>query len=200
MDAPAERIALSGLWRRIGPSLVISIVAPVLVYELIRSTVDSDAVALAIGAGAPVLWTLGRLAITRVVDVIGVVGCGLYGIGLLVVWLSGGSPLALELRDAVPTGLVGLACLVSVLVRRPLHAVVLRLAGRPNRPTSRFSFVVTTLIGGTLVVHALALIALALSLPTGTYVGLSQPVGLAIIAAGVAVLFWYRHRALPAAS
>lgn len=200
MDAPERRIELSGLWRRIGPSLVISIVVPVVVYQLIRSSVDSDAVALAIGAGVPVLWTLGRLVIARVVDPIGVVGCGLYGVGLVIVRLSGGNPLALELRDAIPTGVIGLACLVSVAVRRPLHLVALRLAGRAQATASRFSTVVTTIIGGTLVVHALALTALALSLSTGTFVSLSQPVGLAIIAAGVAVLFRYRKVARPAVS
>ncbi len=57
-------------------------------------------------------------------------GAVVYGVALLVTWLTGGSALALELRDAVPTGLLGLACLVSVLVGRPLLDVLLRLLGR----------------------------------------------------------------------
>src|ERR1700754_2312113 len=96
------------MWRRLAPRVLVSIVAPVIVFELIRSSVGSDLTALAIGAAVPVAWTLGRLAVTRKVDPVGVVGTAAFGIGLLVVWLSGGNPLALELRDAVPTGLLGL--------------------------------------------------------------------------------------------
>jgi hypothetical protein len=52
---------------------------------------------------------------------------------------------------------------------------------------------VTTLLGTTLVLHALVLLVLALSLPTGAYLAVSRPAGLATIAVGLAVLLWYRR-------
>jgi hypothetical protein len=174
------------------------------------------------------------------------VGVGLVGIGLLIVWLSGGSPLALELRDVVPTGLIGLACLVSVLVRKPLSLVLLRLFQRRNpqpasigpastgpgsidpvpanpapigpapagalttrsapvtpapagpasagRVSIRNAMILTGLLGVTLIVHAAALTALALSVSTTTYVSLSQPVGLPILAVGLLGVLWFRKR------
>lgn len=185
------------MWRRLAPRLLASIVAPVVVYQLIRSSVDSDLVALAISAAVPVVWTLGRLAVTRTIDPVGVLGTVGFGIGITVAWLSGGSPLALELRDAVPTGLLGLVCVVSVLVRRPLYLVVMRLVARRRPtplPTTRTATVVTAVIGATLLTHAAALTVLALNVPVGTYVGLSKVVGWSIIAAGLAGIFWYRRR------
>lgn len=186
-------------WRRFAPRVLVSIVAPVIVFQLIRSSVDSDLIALAISAAVPVVWTLGRLAVTRKVDPVGVVGTAAFGIGLLVAWLSGGSPLALELRDAVPTGLLGLVCLVSVLVNRPLHLVVQRVLAKRKgaelpQAATQTSTVITVVVGATLLVHMVVLVVLALNVPVGTFVGLSQLVGWSIIGAGLAVVLWYRRR------
>jgi hypothetical protein len=54
--------------------------------------------------------------------------------------------------------------------------------------------VVTAVLGSTLVVHALVLLVLALSLPTGEYLAIARPLGLAVVAAGAAVIMWYRRR------
>jgi hypothetical protein len=191
------------LWRRLAPPVLVSIVVPVIVYQSIRSSVDSDLVALAISAGVPVVWTLGRLAVTRKLDPIGVLGTLGFGIGLTVAWLSGGSPLALELRDAVPTGLLGLVCVISVLVRRPLHLVAMRLVAkrRPTPlPSTHTATVITSVIGGTLLVHAAALTVLALNVPVGTYIGLSKVVGWSIIGLGAAGIMWFRHHGKPLTS
>ena len=190
------------------PSIVVSLGAPIAVFTLVRSSVDSDTTAFAIGAAVPLLWTLGRFAVSRKVDPIGVFGVVTYGLALLVTWLTGGSPLALELRDAVPTGLLGLACLVSLLVRRPLVHVLLRFAGRWNpalaeraRRSEGTAGAVTLMVGVLLVVHAGVLCALAFTLPTAAFLGVHQPVGWAILAVGVAGILWYRrrHPALPEA-
>lgn len=190
--------SISALYRRIGPAVLINLVAPIVVFELIRSTVDNDTLSLAIGAAVPLLWTLGRLVVSRAVDPIGVAGVALYGAGLLVVWLTGGSALGLELRDAAPTGLIGLACLGSVLVRRPLVTLVLRLIRRPATLDRRSASVITALFGVTLIIHAAALTVLAMSLSVGTYVAVHQVVGLPIVAVGVAGIWWYRRRISPA--
>lgn len=185
---------ISALYRRIGPAVLINLVAPILVFELIKSTIDNDTLSLAIGAAAPLLWTLGRFVVARVIDPIGVGGIALYGAGLVVVWLTGGSPLGLELRDAGPTGLIGLALLSSAIVGRPLIVPLLRLIGRRVTMDRHSATVVTTLFGATLVTHAAALTVLALSTSVGTYVAVHQVVGLSIVAAGVAGIWWYRKR------
>ncbi|HKN99922.1 MAG TPA: VC0807 family protein [Pseudonocardiaceae bacterium] len=191
---------ISALYRRIGPTVLVNIVAPIVVFELIRSEVDNDTLSLAIGAAVPLLWTLGRLAVARVVDPIGVVGVALYGAGLLVVWLTGGSALGLELRDAAPTGLIGLACLGSALVRRPLIVPLLRLFGRSATMSRHAATVITVLFGVTLITHAATLTALALSLSVNSYVAVHQVVGLAVVAAGVAGIWWYRRRIVPSSA
>ncbi|HEX5405703.1 MAG TPA: VC0807 family protein [Pseudonocardiaceae bacterium] len=186
------------LLRSFGPRLLVTIVAPVLVYQLIQSSVDNDVVALAIGAAVPVVWTLGRLASTRKVDPLGVVSTIGFAVGITIAWLSGGNPLALELRDAVPTGLIGLACVISVLVGRPLYLLMLRFLAK-RRPDAgpvpvRSATVITEVIGITLVVHAVVLVVFALNVSVSTYVGTSQLIGWLIIGAGVAVIAWYRRR------
>lgn len=188
---------VSALYRRTGPGVLINILAPIVVFELIRSEVDNETLSLAIGAAVPLLWTLGRLAVARVVDPVGVVGVALYGAGLLVVWLTGGSALGLELRDAAPTGLIGLACLGSALVRRPLVVPLLRLFRRTATIGRHAATVITALLGVTLLTHAAALTALALSLPVDGYVAVHQVVGLSVVAAGAAGIWWYRRGILP---
>ncbi|HEX5116426.1 MAG TPA: VC0807 family protein [Pseudonocardiaceae bacterium] len=190
--------SISALYRRIGPAVLVNLVAPIVVFELIKSTVDNDTVSLAIGAAVPLLWTLGRLVVSRAVDPIGVAGVALYGAGLLVVWLTGGSPLGLELRDAAPTGLIGLACLASVLVGRPLIVPLLRLTKRTVTLDRRSAAMITVLAGATLVTHAAALTVLAMSLSVGSYVAVHQVVGLSIVAAGAAGIWWYRRRIIAA--
>jgi hypothetical protein len=187
-------------WRRLAPGALVSVVAPVIVFQLIRSSVDSDLIALAISTAVPVLWTLGRLAVTRKVDPVGVLGIAGFGVGIAVAWMSGGSPLALELRDAVPTGLLGLVCLGSLVVHRPLYQVGLRLLAKRQpgttvpEVTTRTSTVITAVVGATLMIHAAVLTVLALDVPVGSYVGLSRLIGWPIIAAGVGLAMWYRRR------
>lgn len=185
---------ISALYRRIGPGVLINLVAPIVVFELIKSTIDNDTLSLAIGAAVPLLWTIGRLVVARTVDPIGVAAIALYGLGLVVVWLTGGSAIGLELRDAAPTGLIGLACLGSALIRRPIIVPLLRLAGREVTMDVRSATMITALFGVTLVTHAAALTALALSLSVSTYVAVHQVVGLSIVAVGVAGIWWFRHR------
>ena len=183
-------------------SLVINFVAPLLAYYLIHSHVRSSAMALALAGAIPVAYTLVMLAVRRRLDPVGVVSVASFGLGVLVSWASGGNALALELQDPALTGLVGLACLVSVAIGRPLHPVILRLLGRGNaryadiasRTQTRTSLVVTAIIGVTLTARAAALTVLALTQPTSTFVAFQHPVGLPFLGLGLAALFFYRSR------
>ncbi|HEX4702578.1 MAG TPA: VC0807 family protein [Pseudonocardiaceae bacterium] len=186
------------------PSVVLSFLLPLLVYEIARSYVDSDAVALAISAVVPVLWTLGRLVIRRRLDRIGVVSVVLFGLTLLVTVLSGGRALDVELLDPVLSGLLGLVCVGSAVVGKPLNLVVLRLAAKRNpkaaqlladRPRQRIMTVTIVAVGAVLTVRAAVLVVLALSLPVSGFVAVSHPVGWAILIVGLAPVWWYRRRA-----
>jgi hypothetical protein len=200
--APSHRPP-AGRLRRLLPSIAVNHAVPLLAYLLLRPHLDSDAAALAIGTAVPVVFTLAMFGLRRRVDPVGAVAVLGYGVALLVLLLSGGNDLALKLHEAVVTGPIGLICLVSVAVGRPLHLLVLRFLAR-NDPRVRValrdparrrtSAVLTLLVGAVMLVHALALLALALAQPTTTYLALSRPVGWSIIAVGAAALLWYRNR------
>jgi hypothetical protein len=183
-------------------SVVINFVAPVLAYYLIRSHVSSSAMALALSGAIPVAYTLVVLAVRRHLDVLGVISVVTFGIGVLVSWASGGNVLALELQEPVLSALVGLACLVSVAIGRPLHRFILRLlsrndpryAGIADRSRRSSSMIITLILGLTFASHAAALIILAVTEPASRFVALQHPVGLPFLGAGIAVLFLYRGR------
>jgi hypothetical protein len=158
---------------------------------------------LLFGALVPLAFTLAKLAWLRRLDPIGVLAvCG-FGIVLAVLLATGGNPLVLKLHEAVVTGPLGVVCLLSAAVGRPLHHVLLRLLARRNPALERMvrapgarrsSTVVTVLLGTAMVVHALVLLALALALPTTTYLAVSRPAGIAVLAVSVGSLYWYRNR------
>lgn len=197
----------AGLWRKIGPSIVISIVisavVPLAVYTALRPHVGNDATALLVAAAVPTVFTLAKLLWFRRFDPIGVVAvCG-FAIAALVLVVTGGNPIALKLHEAMVTGPLGLVLLASAAIGKPLHLVALRLAARRNPTLERMarapgshrsSTVVTVLLGATMTLHALLLLALALYLPTQTYLEVSRPAGLAVLAAGVGSLFWHSNR------
>lgn len=191
--------------RSLLPSVVLNVVVPVVGYELLRTPLHSQVLALAIGAAVPVAWTLGRLTLARRIDPVGLISSAGFGIGLLVAWLSGGNPIMLELRDALPSGLLGVAFLVATAIGRPLTAVLGRLLARrdpraapiaANPGRWRVVTVLNVLIGVLLVVHAAALTVLALNVSLGTYVLVSKPVGWGILLVGVVALLAYRRRTL----
>jgi hypothetical protein len=183
-------------------SLIVNFVAPLAAYYLIRPHTGSSALALAVSGAIPIVWTLALLAVRRRLDPLGVISVVTFGLGVLVSWASGGNALALELQEPVLTGLLGLACLVSVAINRPLHPVILRWLGRNNprytdiarRAEHRNSMVITAILGLTLAAHAAALVILAVTQPASTFVALQHPVGLPILGVGLAAIFLYRSR------
>ena len=197
-QGPSGRAVLTGL-----ASVVVNFVLPLVAYHVIRKHTDSSAVALALVGAIPVVWTLAILAIRRKVSVLGVVGIGLFAIGVLISWASGGSALAEELQDPVVFGLFGIACLVSIAVGHPLHQVILRAMGRSNARyygvadrarASGTSMVSTLIIGLAFLSHAVAVAVLAFTQSTSTFLALQNPVGLPFIGLGLLGLFIYGSR------
>jgi hypothetical protein len=172
------------------------------VYLLLSPRIG-DVPALAVGAAIPVVVTAVGFARRRRVDPIGVVAVVTFAIVLVVLALTGGNPLVLKLHDAVVTGPLGLVCLVSVAIRRPLLMVVNRMMSSRGHHTPstltaaaqrRTQSVLTALIGTILVVHAALILTLALTLPTTTFLAVGRPVGWVVIAVGVLTIMTYRNR------
>jgi hypothetical protein len=195
---PSGRAALVGL-----ASVAINFAAPLLAYHLIRPHTGSSAMALALAGAIPVVWTLAILVVRRRLSALGVASVALFGLGVLISWVSGGSTLAMELQDPVIFGLFGIACLVSVAVGHPLHQVILRAMGRSNARytevadravASSTSMVSTLIIGLAFLSHAVAVAVLAFTQTTSTFLALQNPVGLPFLGLGVAGLFIYGTR------
>lgn len=156
-----------------------------------------------LGTAVPVAGTVAGLVWRRRLDPVGILAALGFGVAVLVMVLSHGNALVLKLQDTVVTGPLGAVCLVSVAVRRPLHLVVLQFLA-PRNPRARAalrdparrraSAVVTALVGAMLLVHAVVLLGLALTQPTGTFLAVSRPVGWSVVGDGVAALLWYRRR------
>lgn len=185
------------------PGVAAGIVAPALVYALIRPHVAGNASALLAAMAIPAGWTVARFAWRRRADPFGLISVAGLGSALAVSYLTGGSTLALELHDPAVTGALGLACIVSVIARRPLQLVALRLLALRNAQAARLlaapairrnSTVETAIIGAIFLTHAITITVLALTLPTGTFLAVSRPVGLPIIVAGLPILIGYRRR------
>ncbi len=184
--------------------LIINLVVPVLAYVLVRPHVHSDITALVVGAAVPTACTAGVLLWRRRLDPIGAFAIVCFAIGLLLVVATGGNEVVFKLREDFWTGPLGLACLISVAARRPLLLVPLQLAARRNSQIAerigdpqarRVSTVTTGVIGVILLVHALVMVALALTTSTTTFLALSRPLSLAIVGGGLAALVWWiRHQ------
>lgn len=108
-------------------SLPISGLAPLIVYFFIRPHVTSDTEALALAWLIPVVWTLGSSLWLRRLNVLGLLGVVTYGIALAVSIAFGAGALPLKLHRALVGGAVGLVCLGSVAMGRPIFLVLLRL-------------------------------------------------------------------------
>lgn len=183
--------------RTLLPNLLINWLLPLLAYQLISPHVRNDLIALAISSAIPALITIGTYLFRRRVNVIGLIGVAGFAIGLAVSVLTGGDELVFKLQEPVLTGTIGLIFLGSVAIGRPLFLLVHRMMNRAGTatPVDRHrAGVLSTLLGTTLLVHGVVIAILALTLPTGTFLALSRPVGLPILAIGTGVLFWYGRR------
>ncbi len=174
-----------------------SSLTPLLLYFLARPYVRSDTTALAISAAAPAVVIVIAAAWRRRVRVLGVLTVVGLGAALAATAMTGGSSLPLKLYRPLFTGVVGLALLLSVAVRRPLLVPVVRaLAGRlpPITPPRRTATVVTAIIGASFLVEAAATVLLALTVSTGEFLVASRLTRIAVFAAGFAVAAWYLRR------
>lgn len=180
------------------PGIALNAIVPFLIYVLLRPHVDSELVALAVASSFSAVYTIAIFIWRRKVDPVGAVAVAAFAVVLAISLLAGGNEFVLKVNDTLITGPIGVAFLLSVLVGKPLNAVIAQVIakrrGLAPQPLQRGSTVLALMIGAMLTVHATVVILMALSLPTAEFVALQRPVGLSIIGVGMAAIWWYRRR------
>ncbi|MGW0086971.1 VC0807 family protein [Streptomyces sp. NPDC003393] len=187
--------------------LVAASLLPLALYYLLRPVVHSDGTSLAIAVAAPVGLALASSLTGRRSLWGGLLVAAGFGLALVATVLSGGSSLPLKLYRPLATGLFGLACLISVAVRRPLVEHLLRAAAR-REPRVRTALAraddaarlrrrltgITLIVGVVCLAEAAVTAALAFSLSTGAFLVTSRVVRWAVAALGVAAALLHRYR------
>ena len=114
----AQRSQVPSL-RTMAPRIVIAGVLPLVVYNLLRPHLSSDAAGLAIVSVIPAAevgwhrWKDGSFDPIGIIAVVGLV------FGLISALVTHGNALGLKLRESVLTGIFGVVCLGSLFARRP---------------------------------------------------------------------------------
>lgn len=183
--------------------LVAGLLLPLAAYLTIRAVIGSSTGALAITEAGPAAWLVFSALTRRRVEPIAVLSTVTVAVALAAFALTGGNPLALKLRRGAVTGTIGVVALASVALRRPLLLVVAAQAAKVNPeaaarladPARRHGVtVLTAIVGLTLALDGATQIALALTVPTGTFVADSTAVRIVVIGTGAIITYRYlRH-------
>ena len=194
--------------RLLAPQLVVAGVLPVVAYALLRPHVASDATALA----AVMVFPVAEIAFERVrhgrFEPIGIIALMGIAVGLVGALVFHGDATLLKVRDSLFTGVFGLVCLASLGARRPAMYYLGRSFATGDDPAMvrefdtiwelpgvprRFLFV-TGVWGVTLVAEAVTRTALALTLPTQTFLVISPILNWGVIGALLWFSTWYTRR------
>ena len=184
--------------------LLAGLVLPLGAYLVIRAAIGSATGALAITEAIPATWLLVVGIARRRFDPIAVVSTLTVAIALAAYALTGGDPLALKLRRGAVTGTLGITALASVALGRPLLLMVAEhtaklnpdIQGRLAAPDRRQAVtILTAIIGITFAIDGASQIALALTVPTGTFIADSTAARIVVLGTGLIVTTWYfRHQ------
>jgi hypothetical protein len=177
--------------RRSMRRMAMSMLVPVVVYGLARPYVSSDALGLAIAGAVPILYSILLAVSRRRIDSLVLLSASGFLLACMISLLTGGSSLPLKLHEALITFTLGLVLLIATLIRRPVP-----LGGLLRVPsaTKQIDSALGVMIGGFLVLHASLVMALAVSLPTSSYLVLSKVIGWGTLAAGGFALSVYLRR------
>ncbi|MBV8219145.1 MAG: hypothetical protein JO325_11825, partial [Solirubrobacterales bacterium] len=103
--------------------LIAGLAVPLVVFFALLGVLGNATGALAIADGIPIVWLLVYGIWRRKIEPIGLIALAVFALALVLSIAFGGSGLPLALRRAVFPGTVGLACLISLAVRRPLLVI-----------------------------------------------------------------------------
>jgi hypothetical protein len=195
---------MTGAPRHLPVRLLAGLALPVIGFLVLLELVGNATGALAISDGIPVLWAVAYAIWRRRIEPITLIPLGVFTLALGLTIALGGSPLPLELRRAWFPGLVGLACLISLAVRRPLLCIAAAKfaaahpeqtrpgAGELETDQRRAALtMLTAIIGVTATLDAAAQIVLALTVSTATFGVVARIATYLIIGTGLAVAALY---------
>jgi hypothetical protein len=180
--------------------MLIGNLAPLAVFFVLHASGASDTKALGFGWLMPILWTLGASWAERRINLPGLLGIVGYGTALFISLYFGGGALPLKLYRVVLSTIVGLGCLGSVVVGRPILVLLARrVAARVGRsaiiaridgPSAMHRRLVrlTLAVGIVCLLNAALKTFLALTLSTGAFLVISWVLHIAVIAGIVAGL------------
>ena len=183
---------------------VAGIVLPVTAYVVLKATTHNTTDALAVTETIPVAWVLAGGLLRRRLNPIAVIAAVVLGSALVITAVTGGSALPLKLRRASVTGPLGIGCLLSVAIHRPLLPALVELVARsvPPRAAARVdgarraiaanrASVLTAIVGITLLADAVAQVTLALTVSTTVFIATSRLARIILAAAGLAACGFY---------
>jgi hypothetical protein len=122
---------------------------------------------------------------------------------LIIRALTGGDPLAIKLRRGAVTGTIGIAGLASVALGRPLLLLVAENVAKlnPDHPEMaarlahpdrrRMITILTAIIAATFAIDGASQIALALTVPTASFVADSTAARIAVLGTGAVLTIRY---------
>lgn len=194
----------SGVWRLLSADVAV----PIAAYYLLRAVGVGDLAALASGAALSLSRVVIAAVRTRRLDAVAAIVLCFFALGLLGLAISGNARVALA-ADSLPTALVGLWFLGSLLVGRALAFYLLLpllSGGRREQepfwrqawqdgPTFRRAVRVLTFGWGCLLVaEAVARLVLVVLLPVDVMVGVSKALQVALVLAMVGFAGWHGKR------
>ena len=188
--------------------LLAGLLLPLVVYTIIRAMIGSATGALAITTAIPGTWLVVVGIARRRLDPVGVIVLVTTVVALAAFALTGGDVLALKLRRGAVTGPMGLAALASVALGRPVLLLVAEHVAKlnPGRRAEmearladprrrRLVTILTAIVGAFFTLDGASQIALALTVPTGSFVADSTVARIIVVGTGVIVTATYlRHQ------
>ncbi|HEY7901208.1 MAG TPA: VC0807 family protein [Caulobacteraceae bacterium] len=182
--------------------------APLLIYDLSRTRLG-DVHALMASSVPPIAWSLIEFIRKRRVDALSIIV--LAGIALsLLAFFGGGGAKFLQLREKLVTAIIGLAFVVSVLIRRPLifylatagmrrrgqHGDLEMFHARRDDPGFKRVMNLMTLVwGASLLADAALGCVLVMSLSVHDYLIAGPFLGYGVFGGLSLWTFWYARRA-----
>lgn len=209
----ASRLTQAAAWLRqhgggIGLQVLVNAVLPLLIYNAADKPYG-DVKALLLSSGPPILWSIVEFIRHRKVDAISAVV--LAGIVLsLLAFIGTGGAKFLQLRETLVGAVIGVAFVVSVLIRRPIiyyfaranmqrandEAGAQRLHELRDNPFFRRTMTVMTLVWGLgLIAHTTVNCILVFQVSIPTYLAIAPIIGYAFTGALIAFTFLYARRA-----
>ena len=176
--------------------LLAGLLLPLVAYLIIRALTGSSAGALAITDAVPSTWLIVVGITRRRIDPIAVLSATTVMLALAAYAITGGDPLAIKLRRGAVTATIGIAALASVALGRPLLLLVAENVAKLNsdRPEMaarladpdrrRVVTILTAIIGVTFAIDGASQIALALTVPTTSFVADSTGARIAVLGTG----------------